>query len=47
MFNILLRGQIVQSTVRTDIVVDPFPTSQAFVQGLQISFGGKNSVEFV
>lgn len=47
MFNILIRGQIIQSTVRTDIVIDPFPTFQATIQGLQVALRRKNSVEFI
>lgn len=45
--NILSEGQIVQGDMRTNIVVDPFPTSQAFCQGLQAAFRRKNSVELI
>ena len=47
MFNTLFRDLIVRSEMTTNTLADLYPTFQAFVQGLQVAFRRKNSLEFV
>ena len=45
--NILPGGQIVQSPVGTDIVIDPFPILQLLVELIKVAFRRVKSIEFI
>jgi len=46
-FNILPGGQIVQSPVGADNIIDPFPLLQFLVELIEVAFRRVKSIEFI